>query len=141
VGCIFLVDLGDRGLPVVTVMNENAITKLQLLALLNRPAPVLLRVVIELSPAEGIGGEQAITACVPVSGMAETPRTVEDGNAQFFSLDRTVLVDPIRALSPDCFSPSEPAEFTMCAGGEFNSLAKRIPTVPSLVSPRVTSAL
>ena len=39
---IVLIGLGDLGLLVVTVMNENAITKFQLLALLYGPASVLL---------------------------------------------------------------------------------------------------
>jgi hypothetical protein len=108
VGCIFLIGFGDLGLPIVSMMNENAITKLQLSALLNCPAPVLLRVVIELSSAEGIRGKQPITARVPIGGMAETPRTVENGTPQVISYHRTVIINPIRALSPDRFLPFRP---------------------------------
>src|SRR5207253_8737155 len=86
-------------------MNEDAIPELQRFALLDRPAPVLLRVVIKLSPTERICAEQYIAARVPAGRMPKTPGAVEDGDAQFFSFDRAIHVHPVRPFPPTLLLP------------------------------------
>src|SRR5579864_1266182 len=99
------------------MMNEDAVAELQCLALLDGPAPVLLRIIIKLSPAEGIGGEQAVSARVPGGRMPETPRAIEYRDAQLFSADCPVIVDPIRRFSPNLFFPFRARRVDHVAGG------------------------
>src|SRR5689334_2455330 len=65
---------------------------------------------IVVAEAEGVGGEQAVLADVPLLGVEGVLGGVEDGNAVSFAVDLAGDVRPVGGFAPDVF-------LARCAGG------------------------
>ena len=77
-------------------MNQHAITEVELLAVLELEVAVLGLIPRKVAHAKDIGGEEAVGAGVPVSGMPRILRMVENRDAQRLAFNRARVVYPRR---------------------------------------------
>ena len=84
-------------------MNQHSVAEHQGSARRNAVATVLVAIVAELSESERIRREQPVGSRVPVGWVAEIIRVVENSNADVFSRNIPVVVDPVGPLTPNRF--------------------------------------
>src|SRR6516162_8557224 len=101
--CVSAVSFCYSCLPVVPVMNKDAMTKHEHTASGNSIAPVLVPVVSELSHSERIRGQQAVVAGVPIGWMAKVLRVIKDSDANVFAAHSPRVIHPISLLTPNRF--------------------------------------
>src|ERR1700738_417524 len=100
-GSVLCVLLRDAGLFIAAFVDQHAIAKLARFSRRKRVAPIMLRVLVEITETEWICGKQTVTPGVPIGGMLKTCRIIEDRNSELLSIDHSIDVHPVRALAPD----------------------------------------
>ena len=79
-------------------MKNHAVAEGDALAFLEHQTAIALEA--KAAEAEGVGGEQSISADVPSGGMAEAFGMIEDRNANGLPFDGAVVIDPFGARAP-----------------------------------------
>src|SRR2546426_9777991 len=99
-GGVFLIMSRDLPLFLVAGMDIETVTKGDAVSGRDLEVAGARRFLFELVNAERVRGEQSVVAHVPPGGMTLVLRMIEDRDTDRFAVDRTGVIDPLRALAP-----------------------------------------